>query len=72
MVNSAALEKVSGLVDDAVGDGAKALTGGSAHELGGTYYEVTVLADVTTDMRIANEEIFGPVAPLYRFSTEEK
>ena len=72
LVNSAALEKVSGLVDDAVGDGAKALTGGSAHELGGTYYEVTVLADVTTDMRIANEEIFGPVAPLYRFSTEEE
>jgi succinate-semialdehyde dehydrogenase/glutarate-semialdehyde dehydrogenase len=72
LVNEAALSKVSGLVGDAITDGAIALTGGSAHELGGTYYQVTVLRDVTTKMRLSSEEIFGPVAPLYRFHTEEE
>lgn len=72
LVNTAALAKVSALVDDAVSDGAKVLTGGGAHDLGGTYYQVTVLGDVTTDMRMSDEEIFGPVAPLYRFDTEEE
>jgi len=48
------------------------LTGGKRHALGRTYYEVTVLTDVTAGMRIAQEEIFGPVAPLYRFETEEE
>jgi succinate-semialdehyde dehydrogenase/glutarate-semialdehyde dehydrogenase len=72
LVNAAALEKVKGLVDDAIEQGATALTGGGAHELGGTYFEVTVLSDVTPSMRLANEEIFGPVAPLYRFDTEEE
>ena len=72
LVNAAALEKVKGLVDDAIEQGATALTGGGAHELGGTYFEVTVLAGVTPAMRLANEEIFGPVAPLYRFDTEEE
>ncbi|MFT7475589.1 MAG: succinate-semialdehyde dehydrogenase/glutarate-semialdehyde dehydrogenase [Verrucomicrobiales bacterium] len=72
LVNVAALEKVSALVGDALSDGATALTGGAPHELGGTYYQVTVLGDVTTDMRLFSEEIFGPVAPLYRFSTEEE
>ena len=48
------------------------MTGGKRHSLGRTFYEVTVLADVTPDMRLAQEEIFGPVAPLYRFSTDEE
>ena len=72
LVNAAALEKVKGLVDDAIEQGATALTGGGAHELGGTYFEATVLSGVTPSMRLANEEIFGPVAPLYRFDTEEE
>lgn len=72
LVNSAALTKVSALVEEAIGDGATALTGGSAHDLGGTYYQVTVLGDVTPSMRMSDEEIFGPVAPLYRFDTEEE
>ncbi|MGI9605689.1 MAG: NAD-dependent succinate-semialdehyde dehydrogenase [Acidimicrobiales bacterium] len=70
LVNEAALDKVKGLVDEAVEQGATALTGGAPHELGGTYFEVTVLSNVTPSMRVANEEIFGPVAPLYRFDTE--
>lgn len=72
LVNELALAKVGGLVDDAVSDGASVLTGGGAHSMGGTYFDVTVLGDVTTDMRISAEEIFGPVAPLYRFETEEE
>ncbi len=72
LVNDAALEKVEQLVADACEAGAKTMTGGKRHELGRTFYEVTVLTDVTTDMAIANEEIFGPVAPLFRFSTEEE
>ena len=71
LINAKGLAKVEELVDDALAHGAKALSGGAAHALGGTYYEPTILTDVTPDMRIANEEIFGPVAPLYRFETEE-
>ncbi len=72
LVNEAALEKVEGLVAQALAQGANVLTGGKRHALGRTFYEVTVLTDVTKDMRLAQEEIFGPVAPLYRFSTEEE
>jgi succinate-semialdehyde dehydrogenase/glutarate-semialdehyde dehydrogenase len=72
LVNEAALDKVEELVDDARAQGAIALTGGRRHALGRTYYEATVLADVTPHMRISQEEIFGPVAPLYRFSTEQE
>ena len=72
LVNTDALDKVEGLVSDALSQGAAALTGGKRHALGGTYYEVTVLTGVTSDMRISSEEIFGPVAPLYRFSSEEE
>ena len=72
LVNSAAIDKVTELVDDACARGAHVLAGGRRHELGHTFYEVTVLTDVTADMRISSEEIFGPVAPLYRFSTEEE
>lgn len=71
LINAKGLAKVEELVDDALTHGAKALSGGAAHELGGTYYEPTILTDVTPDMRIANEEIFGPVAPLFRFESEE-
>ncbi|MEQ8736898.1 MAG: NAD-dependent succinate-semialdehyde dehydrogenase [Rhodospirillaceae bacterium] len=72
LIDQSALEKVESLVNEAVSGGAKVLTGGKRHELGKTYYQPTVLTDVKADMPLANEEIFGPVAPLFRFSTEEE
>ena len=70
LINAAAIEKVESLVADAVAKGAKVVVGGARHELGGTFYTPTILTDVTNDMACASEEIFGPVAPLYRFSDE--
>ena len=70
LINIEAIEKVERLVKDATQKGARVITGGTRHELGGTYYTPTVLADVTTDMACATEEIFGPVAPLYKFDDE--
>jgi len=70
LIDEPALAKVEELVADAVSKGARVVTGGARHALGGTFYEPTLLADVTTDMRLAHEEVFGPVAPLFRFSTE--
>ncbi len=72
LINDQAISKVNRLVNDAIGKGAKALVGGSMHDLGDNYYQPTVLTGVTTDMDIANEEIFGPVAPLYRFASEDE
>ena len=69
LVNEDAIDKVEELVQGALAEGAGVLTGGRRHALGRTYYEVTVLVDVTPDMAIHGEEIFGPVAPLFRFST---
>jgi succinate-semialdehyde dehydrogenase/glutarate-semialdehyde dehydrogenase len=71
LINEQALEKVEAHVADAVEKGAKVLTGGKRHSLGRTFYEPTILTDVTSDMRLANEETFGPVAPLFRFEREE-
>jgi succinate-semialdehyde dehydrogenase/glutarate-semialdehyde dehydrogenase len=72
LIDMLAVEKVEEHVQDAVGKGARVVVGGQRHALGGTFYEPTVLADVTTDMRITREETFGPVAPLFRFETEEQ
>jgi succinate-semialdehyde dehydrogenase/glutarate-semialdehyde dehydrogenase len=72
LIDMPALTKVEELVADAIALGARALMGGRRHALGGTFYEPTVLADLTPTMRIAKEEIFGPVAPLFRFTTEEQ
>jgi len=72
LINEQALEKVEAHVADAVEKGAKVLTGGKRHALGRTFYEPTILTDVTSDMRLANEETFGPVAPLFRFQSEEE
>ncbi|WP_413204767.1 NAD-dependent succinate-semialdehyde dehydrogenase [Rhodospirillum sp. A1_3_36] len=72
LINAAALEKVDGLVQDALSKGAKVVLGGKPHALGGTFFEPTILTDVTGEMRMFNEEIFGPVAPLYRFKTEDE
>jgi succinate-semialdehyde dehydrogenase/glutarate-semialdehyde dehydrogenase len=70
LIDQAALAKVEQLMSDAVSQGARALVGGRRHSLGGTYYEPTILVGVTPKMRLAREEIFGPVAPLFRFAQE--
>ncbi|MGE0213827.1 MAG: NAD-dependent succinate-semialdehyde dehydrogenase [Parvibaculaceae bacterium] len=72
LINAAAVKKVQEHVDDAVKKGAKVVVGGKAHKLGGNFYEPTLLRDVTTDMLVTKEETFGPVAPLFRFKTEEE
>jgi succinate-semialdehyde dehydrogenase / glutarate-semialdehyde dehydrogenase len=64
--------KVAELVDDAVGKGARALCGGKAVDGAGSFYEPTVLADIPADARLLKEEIFGPVAPIATFSTDEE
>ena len=70
LIDAAALAKVQALVADALDQGARCVTGGQRHALGGTFYEPTILADVRPTMKIASEEIFGPVATLLRFKTE--
>ncbi len=70
LINKAGLEKVQEHVDDAVSKGAKVLVGGKAHEMGGSFFEPTLLTEMTNDMKIATEETFGPVAPLFRFTDE--
>jgi len=70
LINADALAKVEAHVADAISKGARALTGGKRHELGGTFYTPTVLANVTSDMLLAREETFGPVAPVFKFDTD--
>ena len=70
LIDAQALAKVEEHVADALAKGARVLTGGRRHALGGTFYEPTVIADVTPEMKCAREETFGPVAPLFRFHTE--
>ncbi|MBB3266188.1 succinate-semialdehyde dehydrogenase/glutarate-semialdehyde dehydrogenase [Azospirillum sp. OGB3] len=70
MINGQAVEKVEELMGDALAKGAKVALGGKRHAMGGTFFEPTILTGVTTEMRVAREEIFGPVAPLFKFETE--
>ena len=70
LIDEAGVKKVEEHVNDAVKKGARIVLGGKRHALGGTFFEPTVLADVTTQMKVAREETFGPVAPLFRFKTE--
>ncbi|PWC42843.1 NAD-dependent succinate-semialdehyde dehydrogenase [Azospirillum sp. TSO22-1] len=70
MINAAGVAKVEELLGDALAKGAKVLTGGKRHAAGELFFEPTVLTGITTEMRVAREEIFGPVAPLFRFETE--
>lgn len=72
LINADAVRKVEAHIADAVGKGAKLLTGGRRHALGGNFFEPTILADVTREADIFREETFGPVAPLFRFKTEEE
>jgi succinate-semialdehyde dehydrogenase/glutarate-semialdehyde dehydrogenase len=64
--------KVEEHVADALARGARLVMGGRRHALGGRFFEPTVLTDVTPDMLLAREETFGPVAPLFRFKTDEE
>ena len=72
LINMDAVEKVQEHISDVVSGGGKVLTGGKTHALGGTFFEPTVLTGVTNDMKVATEETFGPVAPLFKFETEEE
>ncbi len=72
LVDERAADKVCSLIDDAVAKGAKVVTGGGMDALGGSFVQPTILVDVSPDMRLFAEEIFGPVAPLFKFDTEEQ
>jgi succinate-semialdehyde dehydrogenase / glutarate-semialdehyde dehydrogenase len=72
LINSAAVGKVREHIEDAVSKGGKVLTGGKAHALGGSFFEPTIITGVTQEMVVAKEETFGPLAPLFRFETEEE
>ena len=72
LIDMAAVQKVESHIQDALAKGARVLLGGKRHALGGSFFEPTVLADVTGNMAVAKEETFGPVAPLFRFTTDEE
>ncbi|RII30234.1 MAG: succinate-semialdehyde dehydrogenase I [Geobacter sp.] len=72
LIDMASVEKVEEHITDAVGKGAKIALGGKRHELGGTFFQPTILTGVTPEMLIAREETFGPVAPLFKFKTDEE
>ena len=70
LIDAKAVEKMVQHIADALDKGARLLTGGKRHALGHSFFEPTVLADVTSEMLVASEETFGPLAPLFRFKTE--
>ncbi len=72
LINQAALNKIEEHVEDAQQKGASVALGGARHNLGGTFYQPTLLTGVTADMKVAGEETFGPLAPLFAFETEEE
>ncbi len=72
LVNHAAVEKVQEHIADATAKGASVILGGKPHELGGNFFQPTILTGVTEQMVVTNEETFGPVAPLFKFDTEEE
>jgi succinate-semialdehyde dehydrogenase/glutarate-semialdehyde dehydrogenase len=70
LIDEASVQKVEEHIHDAVAKGARIALGGKRHELGGTFFQPTILCDVTAQMLVAREETFGPVAPVFRFETE--
>jgi succinate-semialdehyde dehydrogenase / glutarate-semialdehyde dehydrogenase len=72
LIDMKAVEKVEQHVADALAHGGRLLAGGKRHALGQTFFEPTVIADITSAMRIAREETFGPLAPLFRFKTDDE
>ncbi|KEO53895.1 NAD-dependent succinate-semialdehyde dehydrogenase [Thioclava indica] len=72
LINEKAVEKVQDHIKDVVDHGGQVVTGGARHSKGGTFFEPTVLTGVTQDMKVSTEETFGPVAPLFKFDTEQE
>ncbi|MCK4868203.1 MAG: NAD-dependent succinate-semialdehyde dehydrogenase, partial [Alphaproteobacteria bacterium] len=72
LIDMSAVEKVEEHIADALSKGARVMVGGSRHELGQSFFQPTILADVDTSMKVTKEETFGPLAPLFRFKTEEE
>jgi succinate-semialdehyde dehydrogenase/glutarate-semialdehyde dehydrogenase len=72
LINDKAVQKVEEHLADALAKGAQVAAGGKRHALGGSFFQPTVLTGVTSDMKVAREETFGPLAPLFRFQTEEE
>lgn len=70
LIDTAAVEKVETHIKDALDKGATVMTGGKRHTLGGTFFEPTILTNVTSDMMVTEDETFGPVAPLFKFKSE--
>ncbi|MEQ8319297.1 MAG: NADP-dependent succinate-semialdehyde dehydrogenase [Rhodospirillales bacterium] len=72
LINMSAVEKVEEHLKDAVDKGARVVIGGKRHDLGGTFFEPTLVADVTQKMKVAKEETFGPLAPVFKFTSDEE
>jgi len=72
LINEAAVAKCEDFVEDAKGKGGEIATGGKRHELGASFFEPTVITNASIDMKFSKEEIFGPIAPIYKFDTEEE
>ena len=72
LIDMHAVEKVEEHIEDALQKGAEIVIGGYRHKLGGTFFQPTLLRNMTSDMKVAKEETFGPLAPLFRFSTEKE
>lgn len=72
LINAAAVGKVESHISDALGKGARLVCGGAPHDLGGSFFQPTVIADVTAEMRVADEETFGPLAPVFCFEQDEE
>jgi succinate-semialdehyde dehydrogenase/glutarate-semialdehyde dehydrogenase len=72
LIDMNAVEKVEEHIQDAIDQGAKVVVGGNRHEMGGTYFQPTLLTNVTSSMKVAREETFGPLAPLFRFTDEKE
>ena len=72
LINEAGMKKVAAHVADALDKGGRVVIGGKPHALGRSFYEPTIIADVTPEMKVAKEETFGPLAPVFRFKTEQE
>jgi succinate-semialdehyde dehydrogenase/glutarate-semialdehyde dehydrogenase len=72
LIDVKAVEKVEEFIADATAKGGKVVTGGKRHKLGGSFFEPTVISGATTEMMFMKDEIFGPIAPVFKFETEEE
>jgi succinate-semialdehyde dehydrogenase/glutarate-semialdehyde dehydrogenase len=72
LINADAVEKVREHIDDAISKGGEVVFGGSQHNLGGTFFQPTIVKNVTQQMAVAQEETFGPMAPLFKFETVDE